>query len=51
MYLKYSPFTPYLTHPPAHCDGALGMQSGDIPDSSITASSHFDAAVSAVHAR
>ena len=33
------------------CERALGMQSGKIPDHHITASSHFDNAVSAYNGR
>ncbi|XP_066972442.1 discoidin domain-containing receptor 2-like [Macrobrachium rosenbergii] len=33
------------------CRGALGMQSGNIPDEHISASSYFDAAVNAIYAR
>ncbi|KAG0714483.1 Discoidin domain-containing receptor 2 [Chionoecetes opilio] len=33
------------------CDGALGMQSGAIPDEHISASSYYDAAVNAIYGR
>ncbi|XP_071552608.1 discoidin domain-containing receptor 2-like [Panulirus ornatus] len=47
-YLTVNPGSCFMT---GHCDVALGMESGVIPDDHITASSHHDAAVSAIYGR
>ncbi|XP_042203595.1 LOW QUALITY PROTEIN: discoidin domain-containing receptor 2-like [Homarus americanus] len=43
--------TPISSLHTGHCDAALGMESGAIPDEHISASSYFDAAVNAIYGR